>query len=59
MFETFPLSVGVANIERFINAMDFLTTYITEHQGDMVSLIGRTHCLNHNQSLANSETSIF
>ena len=33
MFETFPLSVGVANIERFINAMDFLPTYITEHQG--------------------------
>ncbi|WP_417794537.1 HAD family hydrolase [Terasakiella pusilla] len=33
MFATFPVSVGVANIERFLDRMDHKPTYITENMG--------------------------
>lgn len=33
MFEHFPISVGVANIKRFLSAMKYVPTYITEHDG--------------------------
>lgn len=33
MFKQFPLSVGVANIDRFLPAMDFTPTYVTPHEG--------------------------
>jgi len=33
MFQQFPLSVGVANIDRFLGTMDHVPTYITKNQG--------------------------
>lgn len=33
MFEHFPLSVGVANIERFLNLMEHVPSYITKGEG--------------------------
>ena len=33
MFEHFPLSVGVANIGRFVTTMEYVPAYITENRG--------------------------
>lgn len=33
MFKQFPLSVGVANIDRFLPAMQYMPTYITPNKG--------------------------
>lgn len=33
MFERFPVSVGVANVQRFLSGMDYTPTYITESKG--------------------------
>lgn len=44
MFETFPLSIGVANIKKFIPGMKHLPNYVTKNQGghgfvDMVNCL--------------------
>jgi len=33
MFKQFPVSVGVANIKRFVSRLDYLPGYVTEHEG--------------------------
>jgi HAD superfamily hydrolase (TIGR01484 family) len=51
MFKQFPLSVGVANIDRFLATMEYVPTYITENQGghgfvDMANVLLESRGLN-------------
>lgn len=51
MFKQFPLSVGVANIDRFLAAMDYKPAFITENQGgygfvDMANVLLKSQSLN-------------
>jgi HAD superfamily hydrolase (TIGR01484 family) len=55
MFKQFPLSVGVANIERFLATMEYVPAFVTVNQGgygfvDMANLLLKSHSAAGNQS---------